>query len=95
MPDNDQRSDDARDTFAWFSGQYAQALQSLKAIEDQASTLMLMGVTDELRGFIDQFIELASATKQLAEDEGEPNFVEWFTELIRKAEALRGEIVRG
>jgi len=95
MPDNDQRSDDARETFAWFSSQYAQALQSLKAIEDQASTLMLMGVTDELRGFIDQFIELASATKQLAEDEGEPNFVEWFAELIRKAEALRGEIVRG
>lgn len=92
MTDDDQRSDESRETFAHFSNEYAQALQAFKAIETQASTLMLMGVSDELRGFIEQFIAMASGTKTLAEERGETNFAEWFAELIRKAEALRTEI---
>jgi hypothetical protein len=90
---DDQRSDEAREMFAWFSNQYAQALQAFKAIEEQSSTLLLMGVSDDLRGFIDQFVALASGAKALAEERGEANFAEWFGELIRKAEALRTEIV--
>lgn len=89
MTDDDQRSDESRETFAHFSNEYAQALQAFKAIETQASTLMLMGVSDELRGFIDQFITMASGTKALAEERGETHFAEWFGELVRKAEALR------
>lgn len=92
---DDQRSDESRDTFAYFSNEYAQALQAFKAIETQSSTLMLMGVSDELHAFIDQFITMASGTKALAEERGETHFAEWFGELIRKAEQLRGEIVRG
>ncbi|MEA2239262.1 MAG: hypothetical protein QOC81_3986 [Thermoanaerobaculia bacterium] len=93
MTDDDQRSDESRDTFAYFSNEYAQALQAYKAIESQASTLMLMGVSDDLRGFIEQFIAMASGTKALAEEKGETHFAEWFAELIRKAEALRVGIV--
>jgi hypothetical protein len=93
MADDDQRSDEARESFAYFSNEYAQALQAFKTIEGQASTLLLMGVSDELRGFIAQFITMASGTKALAEERGETHFAEWFGELIRKAEALRGEIV--
>jgi hypothetical protein len=90
---DDQRSDEARETFAYFSNEYAQALQAFKTIEAQSSTLLLMGVGDDLRGFIEQFITMASGTKALAEERGESHFAEWFGELIRKAEALRSEIV--
>jgi hypothetical protein len=93
MTDDDQRSDESRETFAYFSNEYAQALQAYKAIEAQASTLMLMGVTDELRGFIEQFIAMASGIKALAEEKGETHFADWFAELIKKAEALKTEIV--
>ena len=91
---SDDRSDESRDNFAYFSGEYAQALQALKAIEDQSSTLLLLGGTEDLRTFIDQFLEMASRVKSAAEERNEPNFVEWFKELIRKAETLRTEIVR-
>jgi hypothetical protein len=87
------RSDDPRANFAFFSTEYAQALQAYKAIEEQSSTLMELGVTDELRGFIEQFIEMATRVRQLAIEKDEPNFAEWFTELIEKAESLRGAIV--
>ena len=88
------RSDESRDDFAYFSSEYAQALQALKAIEDQSSTLLLLGGSDDLRTFIDQFIDMASRVKAAAQDKNEPNFVEWFDELIQKAELLRTEIVR-
>ena len=94
MTDDDQRSDEARETFAYFSNEYAQALQAFKTIEGQSSTLMLMGVSDELHGFIDQFINMASGTKALAEERGETHFAEWFGELIRKAGELRGAVSR-
>jgi len=83
-----------RTNFEYFSNEYAQALQAFTAIENQASTIVAFGATDDLRVFVDQFIEMASRTKSLAEEREEPHFVEWFGELIRKAEALRSEIVR-
>ena len=87
-------ADDSRANFAWFSNEYAQALQAFTAIENQASTLLLMGYSDDLRRFIDQFIEMASNAKRMAEEKQEPNFAEWFGELVRKAEALRGAAAR-
>ena len=92
MTEPDERSDEARQTFEYFSNEYAQALHALKAIEDQSTTLMLLGVADDLRGFVDQFIEMATKTKALAEEKNEPHFAEWFGELLEKAEALRGAI---
>lgn len=83
------------ETFNYFSNEYAQALQAFTAIENQASTLMLMGSTGELRGFLDQFVIMASRVKEQAEEQGEANFTEWFGELIRKAEALRTQIGQG
>ena len=82
----------AREDFEFFSNEYAQALQAFKAIEGQAATLLLMGVSEDLRGFVDQFIEMASKTKNLAEEKGQTHFAEWFTELIQKAETMRGAI---
>src|SRR6185436_18758635 len=49
-------SDDARANFEYFSNEYAQALQAFEAIEKQASTLMLMGYTGDLRQFLEQFL---------------------------------------
>ena len=86
-------ADDSRANFAYFSAEYAQALQALTAIENQSSTLLLLGNSDDLRTFIDQFIAMATRVKAEAEDRGEPNFAEWFEELIVKAETLRVEIM--
>jgi hypothetical protein len=83
------------ENFAYFSNEYAQALQAFKTIEEQAATLMVMGVSDDLRNFIDQFMEMAERTRRLAEEKGEPHFAEWFAELLDKAEALRGTIAQG
>lgn len=91
MTDTD-RSEQAREAFEFFSAEYAQALQAFKAIENQATTLLLLGVSEDLKGFVDQFIEMASKTKRLAEEKDQAHFAEWFTELIQKAETLRGAI---
>ncbi len=93
--DDDPRSDESRETFAYFSGEYAQALQAFKAIENQSTTLLLLGVGEDLRGFVDQFIEMASRTQKLAQEKGETHFAEWFGELLDKAETLRGTIAQG
>jgi hypothetical protein len=87
-------SDDPRTTFEFLSNEYAQALQAFAAIENQASTLLLMGYTDDLRQFIEQFIEMATRTKLVAIEKGEANFAEWFGELIQKAEKLRSGVPR-
>ena len=81
--------DDPRARFEHFSNEYAQALQAYTTIENQASTLALMGHTDELRSFIAQFVEMATRTRDLAREKGEANFAEWFDELIAKADKLR------
>ena len=83
-----------RATFDFLSNEYAQALHAFRAIENQASTIVAFGGSDDLRILVDQFLEMATRTRALAEDNNEPNFVEWFDELIEKAEALRGGIVR-
>ena len=88
----DDRSDQAREDFEYFSAEYAQALQAFKAIENQSTTLLLLGVSEDLRGFVDQFIEMAQKTRKLAEDKGQTHFADWFSELIEKAETLRGAI---
>lgn len=82
-------SSDPRALFDYFSGEYAQALQAYAAIEQQTTTLLVMGHNDELLGFIDQFIEMASRTRDAALEKNEPNFAEWFSELVTKAEGLR------
>ncbi len=51
-------------------------------------------VGEDLRTFIDQFLEMAEKTRALAIEKDEPNFAEWFGELIEKAEALRGTVTR-
>lgn len=82
------------DDFAYFSSEYAQALDAFKAIEEQAATIVAFGAPDELRTYIDQFVEMAGRTRQLALDRGETNFAEWFAELIEKAEAIRVAVNR-
>lgn len=82
-------SDDKRANFEYFSNEYAQALQAWQAIENQSSTLLLMGYTDDLRTFIEQFIEMATRAKLQAIEKDEPNFAEWFGELVRKAKELQ------
>ena len=76
-------------SFEELSNEYSQAVQALEAIEAQASTLLLLGGTDDLRSFLDQFLIMAARAKATAQDAGEEHFVEWFNELIERAEAIR------
>ena len=85
---------DPRANFDYFSNEYAQALQAFKAIEHQAATLVALGGGDDLRGFIDQFIAMASGVKAVADERNEPHFADWFRELVDKAEALRTAIAQ-
>ena len=84
--------DDPHATFEHFSSEYAQALQAYGAIENQAATLLLMGHSDELRAFLDQFLEMARRTRDQAAEKGETNFAEWFGELVQKAETLKAGV---
>ena len=81
-------SDHKSDDFEYFSNEYSQALQAFEAIRKQASTLMLLGASGDLRQFAEQFITMAERTRQLAVDRSESNFAEWFGELADKARAL-------
>ena len=85
-------SDDPRTNFEYFSNEYAQALQAYSAIEGQAATLLLMGASEDLRQFIDQFVAMAGASRDLALEKGEQNFADWFAELVAKAERLRSGV---
>lgn len=87
-------SNDPRALFDYFSGEYAQALQAYAAIEQQTATLLVMGHNDELLTFIDQFLEMATRTRDEALAKNEPNFAEWFSELVTKAEGLRETVPR-
>ena len=60
---DDRPDEEARENFTYFANEYAQALQAYKAIEDQSTTLMLLGVGEDLRTFIDQFVEMAELEK--------------------------------
>ena len=85
-------SNDPRVLFDYFSGEYAQALQAFAAIQQQATTLLVMGHNDELLQFIEQFIEMASRTRDAALEKNEPNFAEWISELVTKAEGLKATV---
>jgi len=86
--------DESRANFTYFTSEYAQALQAFATIEKQAATIVAFGAPEELRVFIDQFVEMADRARQLALDRDEPNFAEWFLELIQKAEAIRSAVVK-
>jgi prephenate dehydrogenase len=92
--DPPDRGGDQRADFEFFSKEYAQAVQAFKTIENQSSTIVALSASDDLRTYIDQFIEMATRIKALAEDHEEAHFAEWFEELIQKAEGLRTDIVR-
>ena len=83
--------DDPRAIFDYFSAEYSQALQALQAIETQAGTLEVMGYSEDLRRFIEQFLEMASRARDLALAKNEKHFAEWFGELIARAEELAGK----
>jgi hypothetical protein len=81
--------------FALFSAEYAQALDALEELKNQAETLMVMGSSEELRLFIDRFIDMASSNASLAREKDQEHFHEWFLELVQRAQELRVEMTTG
>ena len=87
-------SRDPRASFAWFSQEYSQALQAFETIQKQASTIIALGGSEDLRLLIDQFVDMCTRARTAAIEQKEDNFAEWFGELIEKAEAIRGALVQ-
>jgi hypothetical protein len=83
MADEEKSAD-----FEYFSNEYSQALQAFETIKKQASTLLLLGASGDLRQFAEQFIEMSEKTRALAVERGETHFAEWFEELADKARQL-------
>lgn len=79
-----------RVNFDYFSNEYAQALPAIEAIEKQAATILVLGGQEDLHKFVEKFLEMAKAVHAQAVEKGEANFVEWFAELIKRGEAVRG-----
>ena len=89
---NTTENGEARVVFDYFSREYAQALQAIDTIEQHAPTLIAVGNTEELRTFIQTFIEMADRTRRLAETQGEEHFAEWFGELVHRAGAVAAAV---
>jgi prephenate dehydrogenase len=85
---NAAEQSEARAVFDYFSREYAQALQAIDTIEQHAPTLIAVGNVDELRQFVQTFIEMADRTRKLAETQDEEHFAEWFGELVNRATAV-------
>ena len=85
----------ATEDFEFFSNEYSQALQAFETIKKQASTLMILGASGDLRQFGEQFIAMAERTRALAVERGETNFAEWFEELAQKARELLAAVPEG
>lgn len=84
--ENEQRE---RDPIAFYTAQYSQAVQAFETIRVQSDTFQLMGNTDELRSFLDQFIEMASRTAADAHLKQLDRIAGWFMELVQRAEQMR------
>jgi hypothetical protein len=83
-----------RDPIAYYTDQYSQAVQALEAIRLQSETFRAMGSTDDLRQFLDQFIEMASRTAADAHMESLERFAAWFLDLVQRAEQMKALLER-
>lgn len=80
------------DLFAHFSSEYAEAKKAFETIQEQASTLMLLGAGDDLRHFLEQYIEMAQRTRASAIENEQQDFAGSFAALIVRAEDLLAQI---
>jgi len=87
------RGDDMADgDFEHFTSEYAQALEAFKNLKAKAGAILLMGGAEELRGFLEQFITMASERSREAAEKNLEHFEEWFQELATQARELRRSI---
>lgn len=77
------------DPIAFYTEQYSQAVQAFETIRVQSDTFRLMGNQGELRGFLEQFIEMASKTAADAHLQQLDRIAGWFLELVQKAEQMK------
>ncbi len=75
--------------FLSFSREYAEALESLEAIEKKGDTIAGLGGGEDLRGFVEQFVAMARGAEQRAAAAGFSEIAGWFHELILRAEGAK------
>lgn len=80
-----QDQDALMNDFLALSREYADALEALGAIEAQVGTIVTLGGADELRRFVEQFIEMSRRARERSEESGEAELATWFQELIDRA----------
>lgn len=75
--------------FHALSDEYAQAVEALDAIEKQAELFVAAGRQDELRSFLDRFVQMARSAGGRARAQNLDHFTEWFDELIKRVENVQ------
>lgn len=86
-------TEEPADRGSQYREEYDEALRAFETIKAQAETLLLMGSADELRQFIDRFIDMASKTAARAHEDGLAPFADSFLDLVQRAENFRNSVV--
>lgn len=92
---DDMDEADPGDPIAFYTDQYSQAVQAFETIRVQSETFKLMGNTDELSQFLNQFIEMASRTAADAHLKDLDRIASWFLELVSRAEKMKSDLTTG
>ena len=80
---------ESTDQFLAFSREYSEALEALEAIEKKAEMITALGGGEDLRTFVDRFVEMARGAQRRARDAGLGEIASWFGELIDRAGGIR------
>ncbi|HVT05786.1 MAG TPA: hypothetical protein VHL58_20720 [Thermoanaerobaculia bacterium] len=78
--------------FEYFTGEYSSAVEAFKNLKGKAGAILLMGGADELGGFLEQFITMATERAREASEKQLDHFEEWFQELATQARELRRSV---
>ena len=85
--------DESPDRFEQYAIEHREALTAFETIKAQAETLLLMGNADELKTFIDRFIEMAARAAARAHDEGLAHYADLFLDLVQRGENFRRSVL--
>jgi hypothetical protein len=85
--------DDSTNRFEQYALEYREALTAFETIKAQAETLLMMGNADELKTFIDRFIEMAARAAARADADGLVQYADSFLDLVQRGENFRRSVV--
>jgi hypothetical protein len=77
------------DDFLSLSREYAEALEALGTIENQAESIVALGGREQLGEYVDQFLAMARRAGEHARDCELQEIAGWFDDLALRANRIR------